>query len=66
VQQTPEALFRPEVQRLLAPELLERLHRAVADGVLAVFGMVLAAAVLCLVVCLLLPRDSVFKPPEKV
>jgi EmrB/QacA subfamily drug resistance transporter len=56
LQQTPDALFRPETQRLLPPQLLEGLHAAVASGVLSVFAMVLAAAVLCLVVCFLLPK----------
>jgi EmrB/QacA subfamily drug resistance transporter len=58
LQQTPDALFRPETQRLLAPELLDQLHRAVAESVLSVFGMVLAASALCLVVCFLLPKSS--------
>jgi hypothetical protein len=48
-------LFRPETQALLSPQLLDRLHAAVAVGASSVFAMVLIAALLCLVVCLLLP-----------
>ena len=58
LQQAPEALFRPETQRLLAPGLLERLHEAVAAGVLWVFAAVLVSAALCLAVCCLLPKSS--------
>lgn len=60
LQRSPDPLFRPDTQRLLAPELLERLHAAVASGVLSVFAMVLAAALLCLIICLLLPAT----PPD--
>ena len=57
VQQSPENLFRPEVQSLLSADMLQRLHEAVARSVMSVFWMVLAASILCLLMCLLLPKD---------
>jgi len=57
VQQNPENLFRPEVQALLSADMLQRLHEAVARSVMPVFWVVLAAAILCLFMCLLLPKD---------
>lgn len=51
-----DSLFRPEVQARLDPELLLRLKDAVSQGVLQVFWVTIAAAVLCLAFCLLLPR----------
>jgi MFS family permease len=56
VQRNPENLFRPEVQVLLSTDMLQKLHEAVARSVMAVFWMVLAASILCLVVCCLLPK----------
>jgi predicted MFS family arabinose efflux permease len=57
VQQSPEALFRPEIQALLPADMLQRLQDAVARSVMSVFWLVLLASILCLLVCLLLPRD---------
>lgn len=59
VQQNPENLFRPEVQTLLSGDMLQKLHDAVTRSVMSVFGMVLGASILCLLLCLLLPRDPV-------
>lgn len=50
-----EALLQPEVQALMPPDLLHTIQSAVARGVTAVFWTVVAAALLCLVVCLLIP-----------
>jgi EmrB/QacA subfamily drug resistance transporter len=50
-----ESLLRPEIQALLPPEMQERLVQAVVDGVGWVFVTVLAAALLCLGLCLMLP-----------
>ena len=58
VQQDPENLFRPEVQILLSADTLHRLQDAVARSVMSVFWMVLAASILCLFLCFLLPRDK--------
>jgi hypothetical protein len=37
--------------------MILQLHQAVSQGVLPVFGITVAAALLCLLFCLLLPRD---------
>jgi len=37
--------------------MLQRLHEAVARSVMPVFWVVLAASILCLFMCLLLPKD---------
>jgi len=52
-----EIVFRPEVQAQLSPDVLRQIHQAIAHGVLLVFGATIAAALLCLLFCLLLPRD---------
>jgi EmrB/QacA subfamily drug resistance transporter len=56
---SPDSLFRPEIQAQLDPELLLKLQDAVSQGALEVFGTTIAAALLCLLCCLLLPRDSI-------
>ena len=38
-------------------DMLQRLHEAVARSVMPVFWVVLAASILCLLMCLLLPKD---------
>jgi hypothetical protein len=48
VQQSPENLFRPEIQALLSADTLQMLQEAVARSVTSVFWMVLAASILCL------------------
>ncbi len=53
-----ESLFRPEIQALLPPEMQQRLVQAVVDGVGWVFVTVLVSALLCLALCLLLPRQQ--------
>ncbi len=53
-----DSLFRPEVQARLDPQMLLKLQDAVSQGVLEVFLITIAAAVLCLACCLLLPRGS--------
>jgi EmrB/QacA subfamily drug resistance transporter len=57
-QQNPENLFRPEVLAMLSADMLQTLHDAVARSVMSVFWMVLAASILCLFMCLLLPKDQ--------
>ena len=59
LQKNAENLFRPEIQALLSADALRTLHDAVARSVLSVFWMVLGASILCLLLCLLLPRDPV-------
>jgi EmrB/QacA subfamily drug resistance transporter len=62
VRKNPENLFRPEVQALLSADMLQRLHDAVARSVMSVFWMALAASVLCLILCNLLPKEKVPPP----
>lgn len=62
VQQNPEHMFRPEVQALLSANMLQKLHEAVARSVMSVFWMVLAASVLCLILCKLLPKKKISPP----
>jgi len=50
-----------DVQALLSSDMLQKLHDAVARSVLSVFWMVLVASILCLLLCLLLPRDPVHR-----
>ena len=50
-----ESLFRPEIQALLPPEMRDVLSRAIVEGVGRVFVTVVAASLLCLSLCLLLP-----------
>jgi EmrB/QacA subfamily drug resistance transporter len=52
-----EIVLRPDVQAQLSPDVLLQLHQAISQGVLLVFGATVAAALLCLFFCLLLPRD---------
>jgi EmrB/QacA subfamily drug resistance transporter len=56
-----EGLLRPEIQPLISQALKRMLQEAVMHGTQGVFWSVGAAAVLCLVACLLIPRHS----PEK-
>jgi hypothetical protein len=53
-----ESLLQPEIQALLPPEMQQRLVQAVVDGVGWVFVTVLVSALLCLALCLLLPRQQ--------
>jgi EmrB/QacA subfamily drug resistance transporter len=52
-----EIVLRPEIQAQLTPEVVRQMHQAISQGVLLVFGITVAAALLCLLFCLLLPRD---------
>jgi hypothetical protein len=53
-----ENLLQPEVLSRLPADLQHTVQKAVADGVSLVFWTVLAAALLCVVLCTLLPgRD---------
>ena len=53
-----DSILRPEVRDGIPPEVLGHLSQAVAHGVLLVFWIGLAAALACLVCCLLLPREN--------
>jgi EmrB/QacA subfamily drug resistance transporter len=57
VRDNAEIVLRPDVQAQLTPDVLLQLHQAISQGVLLVFGATVAAALLCLFFCLLLPRD---------
>jgi EmrB/QacA subfamily drug resistance transporter len=57
IRRNADVLFRPEIQATLAPEVLHELHLAVAHGATLVFWATAAAAVACLVGCMLLPRE---------
>ena len=53
-----ESLLQPDLQAQLSPDMLLHLQQAVTHGVLLVFWISLAAAILCLICCILLPRDN--------
>jgi len=53
-----ENLFKPEVQAQLPAHLQQTLHSAVADGVSLIFWTVLAVAMLCVFLSLLLPSGN--------
>jgi hypothetical protein len=53
-----DSILRPDVRAQLSPDVLAQLNQAVAHGVFLVFWSSLAAAVACLIFCLLLPRDK--------
>jgi EmrB/QacA subfamily drug resistance transporter len=57
VRRNADSLLRPNVQAQLAPDVLLQLHEAISQGVLLVFWTTIAAALFCLLFCLLLPRD---------
>ncbi|MCP4691522.1 MAG: MFS transporter [Desulfobacterales bacterium] len=52
-----EDLLNPVIQAALPEELRQLVHEAVARGVNQVFRAVLAASLLCLICCLILPGD---------
>ena len=52
-----ERLLSPEIQALLPADLRQMLHQAVVQGVRQVFWTVLAAASLCLLLCLFMPGN---------
>ena len=58
IQRNPDSVLRPEIQVQLSADMLLPLQQAVAHAVLLVFWTTLAAAVLCLISCVLLPRDN--------
>jgi EmrB/QacA subfamily drug resistance transporter len=58
IRRSPDSVLRPDVQAQLAPDMISQLHQAVSQGVLPVFWTTIAAAVACLVCCLLLPREK--------
>jgi EmrB/QacA subfamily drug resistance transporter len=53
-----ENIFRPEIQALLAPEIQQTLHKAVANGVAMVFWITFAASLLCLILSVLIPVNK--------
>jgi predicted MFS family arabinose efflux permease len=57
IRRNADSVLRPDVQAQLAPDALRQLHEAISQGVLLVFWTTIAAALLCLFFCLLLPRD---------
>jgi EmrB/QacA subfamily drug resistance transporter len=57
VRRNADSVLRPEVQAQLAPQALQQLHQAISHGVLLVFWATIAAALLCLFFCRLLPRE---------
>jgi EmrB/QacA subfamily drug resistance transporter len=56
--QNLETFFQPEMQSHLHESLREVLRKAISHGVLTVFAAVLAASVLCLICCILLPGEA--------
>ena len=59
IKQNIENIFRPEIQALLAPEVQKTMQQAVAQGVLTVFWITFFASLLCLLLSLLIPVQSV-------
>jgi len=57
IQRSSDSILRPDVQARLAPDVIQPVHQAIEEGVLPVFWTTIAAALLCLLFCLLLPRD---------
>jgi len=51
-------LLRPDIQAQLGPEIRLALQEAVSRGTALVFWCALAAAVACLICCLMLPREE--------
>jgi hypothetical protein len=51
-------LFSPEVQAVLPPDLKLVIQQVVAQGVGYVFWTVTISAILCLMLCLLLPSSG--------
>ena len=58
IRSNTDRLLQPEVQAQFSPDTLSQIQQAVAQGVLEVFWVSLAAAILCLLCCLLLPREK--------
>ncbi len=56
-------LFSPDVQALLPADLIHTIREAVTQGVGLVFWTVTAGAVLCLLLCLLLPKEDASDVP---
>lgn len=60
--QNVENLFRPEVQALLNPDVQKTLQQSVAQGVSLVFWIAVFASLICLLISLLLPKDTLSEP----
>ena len=58
ISQNIEMLFSPEVQSSLPSALLTSLHKLVGEGVMVVFLISMAMAVVCAVFCFMLPKTS--------
>ena len=61
ISRNAETLFRPEVQASLPPALLTSLHQLVSEGVMVVFLLSMAMAVVTAFLCFMLPKKSNFK-----
>jgi EmrB/QacA subfamily drug resistance transporter len=59
-----EALLQPNVQASMPPALLQTIHSAVSRGITAVFWAVVGAALLCLLLCLLIPGGKRSRGPR--
>jgi EmrB/QacA subfamily drug resistance transporter len=57
-----DSLFRPEIQTQIPAAVLPLFQQAVGEAVTAVFGVTVIAALVCLVVCGLLPKDATPEP----
>ena len=58
ISRNAETLFRPEVQSSLPPALLTSLHQLVSKGVMVVFILSMAMAVVTAFLCFMLPKTS--------
>ncbi|MCU0585060.1 MAG: MFS transporter [Desulfobacterales bacterium] len=53
-----DSLFRPDIQAQIPAAVLPLFQQAVGEAVTAVFGVTVIAAIICLAVCGLLPREA--------
>jgi len=64
IKQNIENIFRPEIQALLSPEIQQTMQAAVARGVLTVFWITFFASLLCLLLSIMIPVQSVARSKE--
>jgi EmrB/QacA subfamily drug resistance transporter len=57
--QNIENLFRPEVQALMSPDIQKTMQGAVAQGVSLVFWIACFASLICLLLALILPKETI-------
>jgi len=66
LRESMENLFKPEFTALLTQSAKQVLQQAVLNGVSSIFLIVFISAILCLVFCLLLPKDAGQESQKKI